>query len=389
MLLYIPTGTDAPLYHPPIATCGLIGLNIVVFIFQVLFPDINDSLILIHGDLNPIQWLTSAIMHGGIFHLIGNMLSFAIFGWIVEGKVGWWRTILIYFGIATLSNGFEQFLFLFISSSGNGSLGASGVIFGFMAIALLWAPENQITLTYFFWMLFYVSVGTFEVSIAGYCFFMMGVEAFIVWFSFFRMSSALLHMMGAIPGFLIGYLMIKFRRVNCDGYDLFSIWAGREGKATLTVAEEKAEEIRKQEAREQLVEQTSTGQQQIEHYLELGQHEFAMRRLQLLKKSNPRFVLPEKSLVKMIRAFDSAPKNREQMVPLIQTYLKHYQHNKNAMTLMLARHYVVDKESPRKSLGFLKTVDQGTLTPKEKKVFKAIVGKAQQMIRDGVLEVGE
>ena len=218
---------------------------------------------------------------------------------------------------------------------------------------------------------------------------MMGLEAFIVWFSFFQMSSALLHMMGAVPGFLIGFLMIKLRQVNCDGYDMLSIWQGKRGKATLTVAEEKEIVNQREAARERTVEATKVGLKQVEQYLNSGQHESAIRRLQLLKKSNPRFVLPENTLIKLIRGVDASPKNRDQLVPLIETYLKNYNRNKNPMLLMVARYYLLDKESPRKSLGYLKTLDQQSLKPNERKVFKSIAAKAQQMIRDGILEVGD
>jgi hypothetical protein len=34
ILLGIPTGTDAPIYHPPIATVGLILANVACFVSQ-------------------------------------------------------------------------------------------------------------------------------------------------------------------------------------------------------------------------------------------------------------------------------------------------------------------------------------------------------------------
>ena len=389
MLFVFPSGTDAPLYHPPYATLGLIGLNLVVFVCQLLVPGINDSLMLIHGTINPIQWVASTVMHGGIFHLIGNMVIFAVFSWIIEGKVGWWRTILIYFGVGALANGFEQLLFLFLPSPVDGSLGASGVIYGFFAIALLWAPENNVSLTYFGLFFFYPVFGTFEVTISGFCFFMLAVESAVVWFSFFSMSSAVLHLFGAVPGFLVGYLMLRFRRVNCDGYDMISIWQGKQGQGTLTVAEEKADQARKDDARQKLQQETQQGLQQVKNYLEQGQHLFALKRYQLLKKCNPSFVLPESVLLQLIRAFDKSSDQREKIVGLIEIYHKHYQRNRNPLILMLARYFVVDKESPRKALGHLKQLDQAQLSPREKKMFKALVEKARELIRQGVLEIGE
>ena len=48
------------------------------------------------GKFRPWQWLTANYMHADIFHLLGNMFVLWGFGLVVEGKVGWWRFLLIY-----------------------------------------------------------------------------------------------------------------------------------------------------------------------------------------------------------------------------------------------------------------------------------------------------
>ncbi len=58
---------------------------------------------LTHGEgLHPVQWVTNNFLHGRIFHLVGNMIFLWGFGLVVEGKLGWWRFLLVYMGIGIL-----------------------------------------------------------------------------------------------------------------------------------------------------------------------------------------------------------------------------------------------------------------------------------------------
>ncbi len=93
-MIVIPTGTDAPIYHWPYATVGLIVLN-VALLFAVppeagkVRLDENDeviedvetvsnfecySLAVGDGRLHPVQWVTHNFLHFGFLHLAGNML---------------------------------------------------------------------------------------------------------------------------------------------------------------------------------------------------------------------------------------------------------------------------------------------------------------------------
>ena len=244
MLIVIPTATDAPCYHFPFATIGMIALNIFILILQFAFPEAAEFFILRHAIFNPITWFSSCCMHAGVGHLFGNMVGLALCGLIIEGKVGWWKFIAIYFGIGVSANAFEHIVMFWISNSG--SLGASGVIFGMLAIIMIWAPENKVNLTYCGLLLFYPVFGTITVSIVGFCFFMIGMELLTAWFSFFKMSSAMLHMIGVMPGLVIGYVMVKKRMVDCEGYDLMSVHSGREGQRVMTIAQEReAKETRR------------------------------------------------------------------------------------------------------------------------------------------------
>ncbi len=148
--MLLPYGSDAPLYHIPIATGVMILANVLAFIgvlalqeqmSEEQFKLVVNQLILQYGTWKPWQWVTSNFMHAGFLHLFGNMFSLWGFGIVVEGKIGWWRFLLVYFGIGITQSGMEQTIMVFASEGG--SLGASAIIYGLLAICVVWAPRTK------------------------------------------------------------------------------------------------------------------------------------------------------------------------------------------------------------------------------------------------------
>ena len=63
-MILIPIGTDAPLYHRPFATIGLIAANVAVFAFTIAGE--NEGWLLRYGEgLHPMEWIASAFFHFG------------------------------------------------------------------------------------------------------------------------------------------------------------------------------------------------------------------------------------------------------------------------------------------------------------------------------------
>ena len=115
--MLIPISTDAPIYHFPYACIGMIVLNFVAFLltgmgsFDAMDQWAQWSLQRGVG-LDPVQWVTSNFVHMGFPHLFGNMIFLWGFGIIVEGKLGWWRFVLLYFAIGISQCAIEQTLLL-------------------------------------------------------------------------------------------------------------------------------------------------------------------------------------------------------------------------------------------------------------------------------------
>ncbi len=387
--ILFPSGTDVPLYQPPYGTVGLIAFNIIVYALQVFFPGGADWFLLHHGSFNPITWLTSCCMHGGVWHLLGNMMGLAVFGWIIEGRIGWWRMLLLFFAIGAIQCAFEQSIFLVFGSAGGYTLGASSAIFGLTAVAMLWAPENNLSITYagliFFWPIF----GTFEVSVAAFCFVVIAIEFLIAWFTFFALSSAVLHLMGVVPGFALGFLLIKYRRVDCEGYDLISIWQGKKGERVKTIAAEQKEKEQALHARRVRQSEVQVGLRKVEDYINSGHFDMALSRFQMLRNKDRTLVMTERQLLTVIKAFDRNDATKEKIIPIIQTYLTQYTTHRVSLTLMQAKAHLLLQERPRQTLKTLKNIQHDDLTLKQGKLFEQLVIRAKDMIDRGVLEVDE
>ena len=91
----------------------MIAVNVVAFVLSLMYPDSAIAFYLAHGDgLHPVQWVTANFMHAGVLHLVFNMISLWVFGMIVEGKIGWWRMLVVYLGIGVVQNAIIQVMML-------------------------------------------------------------------------------------------------------------------------------------------------------------------------------------------------------------------------------------------------------------------------------------
>lgn len=255
----IPYNTDAPIYHVPYTTIGLIVLNTLLFLGTPAWltnPDIhfaNDiqmqemeedeaveflmahmqdaeftypwyTFVLEYGQgLKPWQWLTSIFMHADFFHLLFNMVFLWAFGLVVEGKVGPAVFLLLYLGIGISQSAMEQMLMLFAFDGA--SLGASAAVFGLLGIAMVWAPKNDFDV---FWI-FGFQLGTIEMPIMVFGLIKFALEVLSVVVGRFAVSGSMLHLMGFGLGVAAGFVWLKRGWVDCEGWDILHVMQGDEG----------------------------------------------------------------------------------------------------------------------------------------------------------------
>ena len=227
-MFLLPINTDAPIYHFPWATVTLIATNVLVFVAIALGVVTADQFVLTYGDgVHPLQWVTSLFMHGGVLHLLGNMFFLWGFGLVVEGKIGWKRFLAVYLGLGMMACGIEQ---VCLSNMHGTSLGASAAIFGVMAMALFWAPKNEIILLYFIPILTLMQVGTIELTILAFTSMLLGFQVLAMSLFGFHWGAAVLHVVGALLGVGLGMTMLRQGFVDCEGWDLLSVMAGKTPK---------------------------------------------------------------------------------------------------------------------------------------------------------------
>ncbi len=244
--MLIPYGTDAPVNHFPWSTIALIVVNVLLFGATVASLDSKQASPLVMGlclqydRIQPTQWLTNNFMHAGLLHLLGNMLFLWVFGLVVEGKLGWWKFLLLYLLMGTMAGALEQLTMFYISDGQGFSLGASGVIYGMIALAMMWAPKNDIHCMLF--LSLYPRM--FDLPILSFAALYLAMQAFFFWLGGFRMSSEALHLTGFAVGVPFAWLLWYRRWVDCEGWDLWTLYFTSEQQRQATREDRRTERLR-------------------------------------------------------------------------------------------------------------------------------------------------
>jgi membrane associated rhomboid family serine protease len=131
----------------------LIALNCGVFLYQLLRPDFNETLLdsyaLSGAGIEQGAWwqlITHAFLHGNIWHLLFNMAGLWFAGRIVERVIGTGRFLALYFACA-VAGGLAQLL---LEGGRSLLLGASGAVCGVILAFATIFPEAQIVMLLFF-----------------------------------------------------------------------------------------------------------------------------------------------------------------------------------------------------------------------------------------------
>ncbi len=176
----IPIGDDVPGERFPFLTYLLIGLNVLVFLFEAsLLPEELEALIFTWGVIprDLAAWgndpgvlltlFTSLFLHGGWFHLVGNMLYLWIFGNNVEDRMGHLGFLLFYLLCGIAASLTEVFL---KPGSPVPTIGASGAIAGVLGAYFLLYPRAKVILLVPVFLFFFFTVQVPAVLVLGFWF---------------------------------------------------------------------------------------------------------------------------------------------------------------------------------------------------------------------------
>lgn len=169
----IPLKDNIPTRRPPVVTVGLIVLNALVYLNQMMLPEkafvrflylyglipveLTQGVELINHPVPPSMTVfTSMFVHGSLFHIGGNMLYLWIFGNNVEDSMGHLRFIIFYL----LSGTAAALAQVAVNPTSQVPMvGASGAVSGVLGAYLLLYPHARvITLISFGWFIRLVEV---------------------------------------------------------------------------------------------------------------------------------------------------------------------------------------------------------------------------------------
>lgn len=208
----------------PVANTAIIGLNVLVYLIQISQSGHSGRFFYIYG-LVPARYslpniasyfsieqqlfslISFMFLHGGFWHLLGNMWSLYIFGDNIEDRLGSLRYLLFYLLCGLASGLFHLLLNL---NSNVPTIGASGAIAGVMGAYFLLFPKSRIlTLIPILFIPFFIQIPAF--FFLGIWFFLQflsaassdGVAGGIAWWAH-------------IGGFISGMILLKLFKILPD-----------------------------------------------------------------------------------------------------------------------------------------------------------------------------
>ena len=215
----IPLKDINPTRSFPFVNVMLISANVLVFLYQITLSPVAAKAFVLANATVPARipaflaghapasvalfpLFSSMFLHGGLMHLLGNMLFLYIFGDNVEdtfGHIGY----LFFYLLCGIGSGLIHVLFNW--GSGIPALGASGAISGVMGAYAVMFPKHQI-LTFF--LIFLIPVPA--ILILGYWF----VLQFVAGINGLGMATAggvawWAHIGGFLMGVVIAWVVKK------------------------------------------------------------------------------------------------------------------------------------------------------------------------------------
>jgi rhomboid family protein len=171
-----PLKDNVPTRTFPVVTAGLIAVNALVFLWEISGTPLDTDVV--HYGYYPCDVqgpciapataqeiglvpsvFTSMFMHGGWFHIIGNMLFLWIFGNNVEDALGRVRFLLWYLAAGIAATATQTLVTLWFGDTQAASvpnIGASGAIAGVLGAYFVLLPGASVLTAIFLGIIFFI-----------------------------------------------------------------------------------------------------------------------------------------------------------------------------------------------------------------------------------------
>ncbi len=227
--MLFPAGTDRGFRRTPLVTTAIITITVAMFFIQMFAANkaaqesadsqpvlisAGDSTFVAHLVAGPGQpWythVTSAFLHADWLHIAGNMIFLAIFGVLIEDRLGHLGMAVLYLSGAVASS------LLFDVLQGGFGLGASGAVATITGAFLALMPLVQVRVVTF--------VGG-VLNVTGWVFVLLAV-AFDLMLAF-RLADLNIgwgaHLGGYAFGFSVAMILLVTRVLAPERHDLFAL----------------------------------------------------------------------------------------------------------------------------------------------------------------------
>jgi membrane associated rhomboid family serine protease len=160
------------------------------------------------SNIGALQLITHQFLHGGVMHILGNMVFLILTGFAVEAALGGWR----FLGFYLFSGIGGALLFSQFGGSGGSLVGASGSISGVMAMYVVLFGHRKIQ--FFYW--FFIFTGYVRAAAIIMLPFYLGFEVY----KYLSDDGSNVAYTAHIGGFLVGSALVFLtQNLNKTGID--------------------------------------------------------------------------------------------------------------------------------------------------------------------------
>ena len=204
--IILPLGTSVGVARFPLVTVCLVLINILIYVLQATSGDMAGTFMTfglvpanITGGKNIWGMFTHMFLHGGVFHLLGNMFYFWIFARAIEDTFGRWKFLGSYLLLGLLAG---LIFFLFNLDSELPAVGASGAISGILGAFIVLYPYSTIP-TFVFQAVLHIPTWL-------YLGVWIGFQLLYYWIAISLGTCSCVALTAHIGGFFAGVILARF-----------------------------------------------------------------------------------------------------------------------------------------------------------------------------------
>ena len=245
-------------------------------------------------------------------------------------------------------------------------------------MALVWAPRNSMNcIVFIFFRLFH-----FDFPIMGFVALYVGWEIVVAGLNNFQMSSAILHLAGAMPGLVVAAVMLKLGLVDCENWDIFAVLGNRVGKQKQVKPDPKRAATL-QKNRESL---HTTALAHFAHHLREGRAAEALALHKTMGGTDGSWQLSQQQRLDLVKALHKRRLWSQSVMPMVE-FLRHAPDAAPRVRLKLAQILVVHEKRPGRALSVLEKIPAGSLGAELENARKQLDARARKMYDEGDIEV--